>query len=197
MKNLKSLVIGIAFAGAAAVAATGTVSADHAGPPSFSPDGVNWIPMPGHDGEKKQVLSYLNGGNFTPDGASNLQDRGRQAIAMFSPDGINQVPVVEGPKVVRKQVLAYLNGGNFSPDGASNLQDRGRQVIAMFSPDGVNQVPVVEGPRVVRKQVLAYLNGGNFSPDGASNLQDRGRVRSSIEDLAYLYMEQSDAAYVG
>ena len=148
MRNFKSLVVGIAFASAAALAAAAPASAGSAGPSSFSPDGVNWIPVPGHSGGQNQVLSYLN-------------------------------------------------GGNFSPDGVSNLQDQGRQFIAMFSPDGVNQIEVVDGPRIVRNQVLAYLNGGNFSPDGVSNLQDQGQVRNGLSDLAYLYMEISDAAYVG
>ena len=50
------------------------------------------------------------------------------AIALWTPDGVNQIETIDGPAVARTQVLAYLNGGNFSPDGISNLQDAGSQV---------------------------------------------------------------------
>ncbi len=61
---------------------------------------------------------------WTPDGVSNLQTAegvSGPSIAMFTPDGVNQIGQVE-TQVSRAQVLAYLNGGNYSPDGVNNVQ---------------------------------------------------------------------------
>ncbi len=73
------------------------------------------------DSPDRQVLSYLNGGNYSPDGISNLRSVVVDAptLAFFTPDGVNQVEFAVGPS---RQVLSYLNGGNYSPDGVSNLQ---------------------------------------------------------------------------
>ena len=112
----------------------------------------------------------------------------------FTPDGVNFIPAAGSDA----QVLSYLNGGNFSPDGISNLQDAGQTapVIAMWTPDGVNQVEQIDSPAFARTQVLAYLNGGNFSPDGVSIVQNAGQVMS-IDTLAFLYAEITDASSVG
>ncbi|MCH8911681.1 MAG: hypothetical protein IH867_13220, partial [Chloroflexi bacterium] len=199
-------------------------SADTAGPvPGFTPDGVNFIPAAGFDGQviarftpdgvnqvdtpdspaiaQQQILAYLNGGNHSPDGVSNLQNNGQtsQVIARFTPDGVNQVETPEGPAIAQQQVLAYMNGGNHSPDGVSNLQNNGQtsQIIARFTPDGVNQVETPEGPAIAQQQVLAYMNGGNHSPDGVSNLQINGQGDASVQTLAYYYAGLTDPSQVG
>ncbi len=200
--RIKTLAVAIAITATALISAALPASADAAGPvPGFTPDGVNFITAAGFDGPDAQSLSYLNDGNHSPDGISNLQDAGQTApvIAMWTPDGVNQVENVDGPAIVRTVVLAYLNGGNFSPDGIGNLQDAGQKapVIAMWTPDGINQIENPDGPAVIRTVVLAYLNDGNFSPDGISNLHDAGVRVADIDALAFLYAETTDAAYVG
>ena len=171
--RIKTLAAAIAVTAIALFSTATPASADTAGPvPGFTPDGVNFIPAAGFDG---------------------------QVIARFTPDGVNQVETPEGPAIVRAQVLAYLNGGNHSPDGVSNLQNNGQTspVIAMFTPDGVNQIETVDGPATARQQVLAYLNGGNHSPDGVSNLQDEAQGDASVPTLAYYYAGKTDASQVG
>ncbi|MCI0804893.1 MAG: hypothetical protein J4N96_10645 [Chloroflexi bacterium] len=170
--RIKTLAAAIAVTAIALFSTATPASADTAGPvPGFTPDGVNFIPAAGFDG---------------------------QVIARFTPDGVNQVDTPDSPAIAQQQILAYMNGGNHSPDGVSNLQNNGQtsQVIARFTPDGVNQVETPDGPAIVRAQVLAYLNGGNHSPDGVSNLQNNGRD-ASAPTLAYLYAENREPSQVG
>ncbi len=203
MKTLKIIAALVAVVAGSLLASSLPAMADSRIPVSgFTPDGVNFIPGTGFDGESTQVLSYLNGANYSPDGISNLRSVGDPTgavVAMFTPDGVNSVAIVDGPAVVRPARLAYLNGGNFSPDGVSNLQDAGQRgtAIVMCTPDGVNQIENVDGPAVARTQVLAYLNRGNHSPDGVSNLQGDIGHGLDMDNLAYLYAETSDPAYVG
>ncbi len=95
---------------------------------SFTPDGVNQVENVEVTITRPQVLAYLNDGNHSPDGVSNLQSNGQisPVIAMWTPDGVNQIDTVDGPATARQQILAYLNGGNHSPDGVSNLQSNGQ-----------------------------------------------------------------------
>ena len=98
--RIKTFAAAIAVTAIALFSTATPASADTAGPvPGFTPDGVNFIPAAGFDGQSAPV------------------------IAMFTPDGVNQVETPDGPATARQQVLAYLNGGNHSPDGVSNLQD--------------------------------------------------------------------------
>ena len=127
--RIKTLAAAIAITATALISAALPASADAVGPvPGFTPDGVNFITAAGFDGSDSQVLSYLNDGNHSPDGISSLQDAGQTGtvIAMWTPDGVNQIETVDGPATARQQVLAYLNGGNHSPDGVSNLQINGQ-----------------------------------------------------------------------
>jgi len=165
--RIKTLATAIAVTTIALFSTAAPASA-HTG---FTPDGVNFIPAAGFDG---------------------------QVIARFTPDGVNQVDTPDSPAIAQQQILAYMNGGNHSPDGVSNLQNNGQTspVIARFTPDGVNQVETPDGPAIVRAQVLAYLNGGNHSPDGVSNLQNNGRD-ASAPTLAYLYAENREPSQVG
>jgi hypothetical protein len=183
--RIKTFIAAIVIMATALFSAAAPASADG----GFTPDGVNFIPAPGPgqvvatftpDGvnqvenvgatiARPQVLAYLNGGNHSPDGVSNLQSNGQVSpvIAMWTPDGVNQVENVEAT-IARPQVLAYLNGGNHSPDGVSNLQDaeKSSPVIAMWTPDGVNQIEVPEVQIVDAPSVptLAYYYAQNTNP---------------------------------
>ena len=136
---------------------------------SFTPDGVNQIESVEVTIARPQVLAYLNDGNHSPDGVSNLQDveQDDAIVASFTPDGVNQVENV-GPTIARPQVLAYLNDGNHSPDGINNLQDveQSSPVIAMWTPDGVNQIESIEAQIVGGPSVptLAYFYAENTNP---------------------------------
>lgn len=168
----------------------------------FTPDGVNQVENVGSPAiARPQVLAYMNGGNHSPDGVSNLNSNGGSDvhIARFTPDGVNQVENVGSPAIARPQVLAYMNGGNHTANGVNNITAAGESssVIAHFTPDGVNQVENVDGPIVVRAQVLAYMNGGNYSPDGVSVIGNPARDSSDITNLAYYYAATSDPSYVG
>ena len=93
--RIKTLAAGIAVT-AIALFSTAAPASAHTG---FTPDGVNFIPAAGHGGQviarftpdgvnqvetpegpaivRQQVLAYMNGGNHSPDGVSNLQINGQ------------------------------------------------------------------------------------------------------------------------
>ncbi|NQW16992.1 MAG: hypothetical protein HQ478_05835, partial [Chloroflexi bacterium] len=182
MISIKSAAAVVAISTAALISTVVPTSADAV--PGFTPDGVNFIRAAGHDGASSQVLSYMNGGNYSPDGVSNITATNEigTAVVMWTPDGVNQISPVGNPAVAKSVVMGYMNDGNYSPDGVSNITSVNEigTAVVMWTPDGVNQISPVGNPVVAQSVVMGYMNGGNYSPDGVSNITAVNEIGTAV-----------------